>query len=123
MRLRRAAWFFVFFYPAWLVLSFYAVWLLAWYELGYRPRPMLDDPKSIGGMLTVLGYWPGIVLMVGPVFAPLGLAACFLYPSRMSLDSRIFLGLALVVFYVGIWAGTMNFLWWDPHRVVEWWFD
>lgn len=123
IRFRFAAWLCVFLYPAWIVLSFYAVWLLAWYELGHRPRPMLDDPKSIGGMLTVLYYLPGIFLMVGPIFALLGLASCFLAPGRMKLDSRVFFGFALTVVYVGLWTLTTNFLWWDPHQVVEWWFD
>ena len=123
MRFRRAAWLFVYLYPAWLVLSFYAVWLLAWHELGHRPRPMLDDPKSVGGVLTAFGNLPGIFLMAGPVFAPLGLASCFLLPGRMTLDSRLFFGFALVVLYVALVAATLNFLWWDPHQVVEWWFD
>ena len=123
VRFQSAAWFLVFLYPAWLALSFYAVWLFAWYELGHRPRPMLDDPKSIGRMLTILYYLPGIVLMVGPICVPLGLALCFLFPARMRLDSRVFLGFALTLLYMLLCAGTLNLLWWDPYKVVEWWFD
>ncbi len=109
-RYRRTAWFLVFLYPGWLALSFYAVWLLAWYELGHRPRPMLDDPKSVGGMLTILYYLPGIVLMVAPIFAPLGLALCFLFPARMRFVRRVVIGFALALLYVVLWAGTMNLL-------------
>ena len=36
-------------YPLIALATLYAEWLLAWYVLGHRPRPSLDDPKFIVG--------------------------------------------------------------------------
>ena len=33
--------------------SVYLVWLVAWLTLGRRPRPLLDDPKHLGGWVDV----------------------------------------------------------------------
>ena len=77
-RYRVTVWLLAFLYPIWLLGSFYLTWLIAWFELGHRPRPMLDDSKYSGGILLQIAYYiPGILLMLMPILAPMGLAASF----------------------------------------------
>ena len=58
-------------YPLILVASLYATWFMAWAELGHRPVPSLDDPKSISRVVDV-PYFASGALLVG-MFAALGL--------------------------------------------------
>lgn len=122
-RFRFAVWLLAFLYPVWLLGSFYLTWLIAAVQLGHPPRPMLDDPKSIGGILNVAYYIPGILLMLMPVLAPIGLAASLFFPINTRRRLRHALGPAFAVLYIMLCAIALLTLRSDPGRVVEWWFD
>ncbi len=116
-------WLLAYLYPVWLLGSFYLTWLIAWIQLGHRPRPMLDDPKSIGGVLDIAYYIPGILLMFMPVLAPVGLAASFFFPVNTRRELRYGWGPALAIVYIVLCVTALLTLRADPGRVVEWWFD
>ncbi|QDV61460.1 hypothetical protein [Crateriforma conspicua] len=116
-------WLMVYLYPLWLIGSFYMTWWIAWHLLGHRPRPSLDDPKSIGGILDFLYYVPGIFLVLMPILVPIGLASSFLFPINVQRKTRCVLGIALLVLYVTIGAFVFRTLRSDPNHVVRWWLD
>lgn len=120
---KLALWLLAYLYPVWLLSSFYLVWLVAWFQLGHRPQPMLDDPKSIGGAMNVLHLIPGILLMLMPILAPLGLTASIIFPVQTRRESRRVTGGALALLYILLCAAVLLTLRWDSAGVVEWWFD
>lgn len=117
-------WSIAYFYPLWLLGSFYFTWLIAWIELGHPPRPSLDDPALIGGMTSIAYFLPGVLLLLSPVLAPVGLVSSLFYPfSLQSVRSRLpWIGM-LTGFYVILCVMSFLILRSDPWRVVEWWFD
>ena len=118
-RYRLAIWTLAYFFPVWLVGSFYATWLIAWMLLGHPPRPMLDDPKSIGNLMDAIYIIPGILMLGIPVLTPIGFAASFFCPIRSNLSQSG----PLAVLFIALCVFGLMLLRWDPHRVVEWWFD
>lgn len=84
---------------------------------------MLDDPKSIGGILDIAYYAPGILVMFMPILAPMGLAVSFLCPVKMGRRLRRAFGTAFAILYVVLCLIALLTLRSDPGRVVEWWFD
>ena len=120
---RRTIWALVYFYPVWLVSSFYLTWLVAWIQLGHRPRPMLDDPKSIGGLMDIAYPIPGIVAMGMPLLAPLGFVAAFFYPVSANRGDRYTIRTTLALVYIALCVLALVLLRADGGRVVEWWFD
>ena len=122
-RLRIAVCLLAYLYPIWLLGSFYLTWLIAWVQLGHRPRPMVDDPKSVGGILDIAYYLPGIFIMLLPVLAPIGLAASFFCPITARRDVRYAIRAAIAILYVALCAFVLLTLRYDPGQVVEWWFD
>ena len=99
-----------------------AVQACTWVILGHRPRPMLDDPKYIGGLMNIAYFLPGFLLMGLPILAPLGLAASFSLPSRTQ-SFRYGIAATLAAIYIMACSGVIMLLRQDPGRVVEWWFD
>lgn len=122
-RLKIAAWLLLYLYPLCLAGSFYAAWIVAWLVLGHPPRPMLDDPKSIGGVMVVVYLIPGLLLVAMPALAPLGLAASFFCPICPRGRLRWLQKTALAILYIALCAIVLLMLRADPGRVVEWWFD
>jgi len=122
-RYRLAIWLLAYLYPVWLLGSFYSTWLIAWIQLGHLPRPMLDDPKSIGGIIDIAYFVTGILVMAMPVLTPIGLIASFFCPISTRRTARYALKAALAVLYVALCALVLLTLRTDPGRVVEWWFD
>lgn len=122
-RSRVAVWLLVYLHPFWLLASFYLTWLLAWAQLGYPPRPMLDDPKSIGGIMDIAYYLPCLLMMLGPVLVPFGLVLPFILPINKRLDLYLAWKVAFFMSYVGLCAIALLVIRYDPGRVVEWWFD
>jgi hypothetical protein len=57
--------------PLWTTLFMIATWFAAWAQLGHRPKPSIDDPKSIHGLVDLCYggamFWivalPGCVLL------------------------------------------------------------
>lgn len=118
-----AAWLLACLYPVWLLGSFYLTWLLAWWQLGHRPRPMLDDPKSIGGIVNIAYFVSYMLVMLMPILAPAGLAASFFCPLTTRRDLRPALRTALPILYVVLCGVVVLILRSDPAGVVNWWFD
>src|SRR4051812_3083599 len=50
-------------YPIAFVVGLYLTWIGARVELGHWPVPSLDDPKSIGGVVTPLYVGTSILMM------------------------------------------------------------
>ena len=84
---------------------------------------MLDDPTSIGGILDIAYYVPGILMMLMPVLTPIGLGASFFCPIHCGPRMRYALGATLAVVYVALCVTTLLTLRADPADVIEWWFD
>lgn len=113
-RLERIVWS----YPLVMLMAFYGTWIIAWVSLGHRPRPMLDDPKSIGAAVNVACLVTYGVLMLLPGVAVGGFLLQFLVPARHR-NERIRCAMLLVVIYFALVA----FLRLDPLSVVEWFMD
>lgn len=105
-------------YPVFLVATFYGTWFVAWLSLGHRPRPSLDDPKSIGVVVDALCFFCGLMLIGFPVAALEGIVLQFLI-SGYSWAQRFLRGVLLVA----LWLCMIGLLRWDPLKVVEWYFD
>ncbi len=117
-------WAAVYLFPVWMLLSFYFTWLVAWGELGHRPVPMKDDPKYIGGLMSVFQYLPGLFVMIAPAALPIGLVASFFCPRRpRNTMARIGHGILLALLYIGLTTAVIVTLRTDSGRIVEWWFD
>ena len=84
---------------------------------------MLDDPMGIGGIVDIAYYIPGILTMLMPVLAPMGLAAAFFCQINVRRGLRHAWRAAFAVLYVVLCAIVLLTLRSDPDRVVEWWID
>ena len=85
-------------------------WLLAWCELGYMPRAMLDDPKLISPLVTSVHR-----------FAFSTFSLWFFGGLLTTLLSVIFLRSRLLNLAVGIisWLGTLYLI----GGMLEWFLD
>ena len=108
-------------YPLALVGSFFVTWLVAWLMLGHVPRPLLDDPWSIGWPVEIPHAITGLLLvaMPGAALAGLLLECIAFFVSKRTLPIRI----ASCLLLISLWAAAIFLLCWDPLRVVEWFFD
>ena len=125
----RIGWAVVYFYPVLTLLSVYACWAIVWMTLGHRPKPMIDDPKYIGGFVDV-AY--GLSMLMWMFLTPaifVGICACFWSPTKAhhAGNSREALRWAmsagLLGTYISICAGCFYLLRFDPGNVVEWYLD
>ena len=118
-----AIWLIVYLYPVWFLGSVFLAWLNAWFQLGYPPRPMLDDPKNMGGISTITYCVFVTLLMLMPVLTPLGFAASFFCPINKQRKSRITWGGVLSVFYVVICVTVALTIRFGAPRIMEWLLD
>jgi len=107
-------------YPVLLPLTFYLAWAAGRFELGHWPVPSLDDPKYIGGLVDVT-YWIVSATLFGFPVCVISIGFLLLWsfsrvPERKSYAFYSLAGLVLLLVMVA-------FMRWDPHRVVEWYFD
>jgi hypothetical protein len=116
------AWTIAYTYPLLAAICFYSSWLVAWVMLGHVPRPMLDDPKSIGGVMDFAYVVAGLSLISFPILTPLFLCSSFFCPLRFS-KHQVFQGLILALAYICMSAAIAMTIWYDPGSVVEWWLD
>jgi hypothetical protein len=108
-------------YPWGWLGSVYAVWLIAWFTLGRRPRPLLDDPKHIGGVVDFAHTTTIFCFMLAPpalfagLLASISLRFVSKAPWRVALFwfSAVALSWILAVIYARL----------DPGRVVAWYVD
>jgi hypothetical protein len=119
----RLAWLCAYLYPILVLCAFYGTWLLACSALGRAPRPMLDDPKSIDGLMQIVHFIPAILIMAMPVLAPMGLVASFVLPRNRRDGWIIARRCILASLYVAACFTVLRILWADPGQVVEWYFD
>jgi hypothetical protein len=120
---QRLLWALAYLYPINFLCAFYGAWLFAWATLGHMPRPMFDDPNSIGGLMPLVNLFIAIVFMAMPVLAPLGLVASFFLPLHPSNNWRVAMRCILAVIYVGLCFIALQIFWADPWRAVEWYAD
>lgn len=108
--------------PLLALSTVYLCWVSAWAQLGHQPRPLLDDPKYIGGVVDVTYGISILGVMFLPAFLILGLVSCWLYPTKPR-PARIKKGFNLASIYfmfcVTCWAIARV----DPGKVFYWWFD
>jgi hypothetical protein len=116
------AWTIAYTYPLLAAICFYSSWLVAWVMLGHVPRPMLDDPKSIGGIMDFAYLISLLSIISFPLLTPLFLCSSFFCPLRFS-NHRVAQGLTLAIAYICTSAAIVMTIWYDPGSVVEWFFD
>lgn len=112
-------------YPVALVASLYVSWLVAWAALGYRPRPMLDDPKFIGFAVDVACTVAMILLMCAPGALAIGGIAAIHSAWRRGPTTAAFVArsAAVLALLAITWVASFAFLRWDPIDVVTWYMD
>lgn len=109
-------------FPFVLVAAFYATWVAGRWELGHWPRPNFDDPAQIGGFVAVFDYPATFLLLAGfpAVCVSHAVAAALLFSKPEYRTRGVVLFEVLALVSLGL---LLLFVWWDPQRVVEWYFD
>ena len=115
-------------YPLLLLGSLYGCWLAARFELGHWPRPSLDDPKGVGGVVDPLYAAFALFLFSWPVGAAVSVIICvylLLGHFNRAAENRwrassVLLGTACVL---GAWGAMFVLLAWDPLGVLYWYMD
>jgi hypothetical protein len=109
---------------AWSVLPvgcLYLAWLSAWFIIGHRPRPMIDNPHQINVLVTALS---ALAILSGTSF-PVGLGAgifltiWWVHDQRGSTRMATFLILLLFACHIASLALIIA----DPVHVLEWLLD
>jgi hypothetical protein len=107
-------------YPLFLIGSLYGEWFLAWHMLGHEPQASLNDPKYINGS-SWMHPITGIAIM-GLLPAAAGAPILnTMYVFRQRLNGR-----RLVIRFAWLsvlWLGMLALLRFDPHGIMQWWFD
>jgi hypothetical protein len=109
-------------YGPMLVASFYATWLGGRISLGHWPRSGLDDPKYIKGFWMWTYDATAILLLVGLPIVGVAAAMSLFRPLRggsTEWKARLVEAVAGIVLVLL----AFGFMRWDPHNVVEWYFD
>lgn len=115
-------WAVAYLYPLLTAASIYSSWLVAWMCLGRVPRPLLDDPKFIGGVMDIAYLLSMLAFYSAPVLTPLCFASSFFCPLGR-IRNRVARSIVLALAYLAMLAGVILLLRLDPGRVVEWWID
>jgi hypothetical protein len=108
------------FLPFLVAASLYGEWLLAWWSLGHRPQPSLDDPKGIVGSSWMHGYTA--LAIASSILAALT-AVCLNVAEIFVNRPPIAGGLIRVNAIVLSWSALFLLLHFDPGAVLYWWFD
>jgi len=98
--------------------SVYVTWLVAWIALGHQPRPMLDDPKFIGPLVSAVYLISGLLLLAMLPIATAGPLFQLTTGGRKLSVRAVFAGVSL-----SMSVASIMILRWDPIRVVYWYFD
>jgi hypothetical protein len=107
-------------YPLVFLAALYGEWLLAWYVLGRRPRPMLDDPQLIPGS----GWLYGITFAGMLMILPMGCGAGLLNILHLAINRPRWLSASLqLILFLVVWVGGYGLLRWDPWSVMDWYLD
>ena len=119
---KLALWLAAYAYPVIGACVFYLSWFAAWLVLGHKPRPMLDDPKSIGGLMDIAYLISIVALLTVPVLTPIGFVASFICPLNIFGTPRTRCAI-LAAAYIGICVVILLTIKADPGSIVEWWLD
>jgi hypothetical protein len=108
-------------WPAIVVAAFYLTWFAAWAALGRRPRPSIDDPKTISILVDAPYFTTGVLFVTSPAAVICGLAAIVAHDrARRSLT---FWTVVRSVLFLALWGGAIVLLRWDPFDVMNWFMD
>jgi hypothetical protein len=108
-------------YPWGWLGTVYAVWLLAWAGLGRRPRPLLDDPKTLGVWVD-LAHTASIyvfLLALPILFASLTAALSLRFIEKAPWRTALLWLAALQL----SWIVAVGFARIDPGHVIAWYLD
>ncbi len=109
-------------YPIIAASCFYLSWIVAWLMIGHQPRPMLDDPENIGGVMDIAYVISMVAVMSVPMLTPVGFAASFFCPVN-SDRNRIAKSSILAIVYIGMCFALWLLVRADPGDIFEWWMD
>jgi hypothetical protein len=115
MRVLAAA--FIVLHPFLVHTGVFITWLCASTTLRRPPRPSLDDPKMIGGIVDVAYVASALPLMCWPVVAFLSVLLMTVLFNRVRHVAL--LSAAMAVAYLLAYA----LLQWDPGGIVCWYMD
>jgi hypothetical protein len=108
-------------YPWGWLATVYAVWLIAYASLGRRPRPLLDYPKHLSGVVeflhtaSVYCFLFALPALFAGLTAAVSLRVVKRAPWRTALA---WLGAVLLS-----WTAAVAYIRLDPGRVVAWYID
>jgi hypothetical protein len=99
------------------LVTFMIEWGAAWATLGHIPVPMVDDPKYISGLCSILHFF---TLLSFVLTIPAEVVGAFAYLVAWGAKLRSF----LVAFIgVGMSFGVFAVLDKFPYDALGWWFD
>jgi hypothetical protein len=104
----------------WLT-SVYAVWLIACVQLGRRPRPLLDDPKHLGGWVDIPHTLSILLFMLAFPLLGAGLGAALwigIFGRAKWKVALLSFGALLLSWTMAFAVGRLN-----PGRVIAWYLD
>lgn len=106
-------------YPVlWIGVAYHLAWM-AQLQLGRWPRPSLDDPKSIGGVVSGLHLALTLLLLLWPLSCAAGLYGVGLALQRVGWRGALWRCALLVAVNVGVIALARS----DPAGVMAWVMD
>ena len=122
-RYLRFRWLFVgVFYPLLVFVLIYATWCVAGAHLGHPPRPNIDDPKSIPGLVASLYAASRAALLGFVVYVPLFPIVLIGYVLFGRPGPRMERSLVLLIIYIGMLSLTWAVVR-DSPTVLNWYFD
>lgn len=99
-------------------LVIYFTWIVAWICLGHPPRPLLDDPKHIGPIVSAVYLVSMLSFPLFPMGAFVGPIIQIAAGDRKHSVRVVYAGISA---FIGVL--TVLLLRWDPLRVVYWYMD
>lgn len=112
-----AAWLF----PLLPVICLYGTWLTAWFSLGHRPAPSMDDPKEIGALVSIAHVITVVSFLYG-TFVAIAAIPLTLWWAR-ARGFGLTGGAAIALVLIGIYVCEVGVLRSDPMGVLYWFMD
>jgi hypothetical protein len=107
-----------------MILAMYSSWSAAYAQLGWRPRPNIDDPESIGGFSTDLyEFCLPLVFGLSGIWIVTSVLTCLIADSpRTERPSGWLVNLTAGLIAFGPFV-FLILLYASPGGVVGWFFD
>jgi hypothetical protein len=106
--------------PLWAAAGLGVEYWLAWSVLGHRPRPSIDDPKTINSMLSSLHDLVALLLLFSPAASLGAIALAGLFLGLRGVRAR---WVGLIVFAGAAWPLSFLLSLLYPGDAITWWFD